>query len=52
MISCTVRNTGARVGDEVVQLYLSDPVAQVVRPARWLAGFVRVLDTPAETFTQ
>jgi beta-xylosidase len=33
VISCTVRNTGARAGDEVVQLYLSDPVAQVVRPA-------------------
>ena len=26
-----------RAGTEVVQLYLSDPVAPVVRPARWLA---------------
>jgi beta-xylosidase len=42
VISCTVRNTGARAGAEVVQLYLSDPVAQVVRPVRWLAGFARV----------
>jgi beta-xylosidase len=41
-ISCTVRNTGDRAGTEVVQLYLSDPVAQVVRPVRWLAGFARV----------
>jgi beta-xylosidase len=41
-ISCTVRNTGSLAGAEVVQLYLSDPVAQVVRPARWLAGFARV----------
>ncbi|MBO0802956.1 MAG: glycoside hydrolase family 3 C-terminal domain-containing protein [Nocardiopsaceae bacterium] len=41
-ISCTVRNTGSRSGDEVVQLYLSDPVAQVTRPRRWLAGFARV----------
>jgi hypothetical protein len=49
VISCTVRNTGARAGDEVVQLYLSDPVAQVVRPARWLAGFVRVPLGPGET---
>jgi beta-glucosidase-like glycosyl hydrolase len=48
VISCTVRNTGARAGDEVVQLYLSDPVAQVVRPARWLAGFVRVPLEPGE----
>jgi len=41
-IACTVRNTGSLPGAEVVQLYLSDPVAQVVRPVRWLAGFVRV----------
>jgi beta-xylosidase len=42
VITCTVRNTGTRAGAEVVQLYLSDPVAQVVRPVRWLAGFARV----------
>jgi beta-xylosidase len=41
-IACTVGNTGSRAGAEVVQLYLSSPVAQVVRPARWLAGFARV----------
>ena len=41
-ISCTVGNTGTRAGAEVVQLYLSDPVASVVRPASWLAGFIRV----------
>ena len=41
-ISCTVANTGTRAGTEVVQLYLTDPVASVVRPASWLAGFVRV----------
>jgi beta-xylosidase len=48
LISCTVRNTGARAGAEVVQLYLSDPVAQVVRPARWLAGFARVPLEPGQ----
>ena len=47
-ISCTVRNTGSVDGDEVVQLYLSDPVAQVVRPQRWLAGFARVSLAPGE----
>ena len=41
-ISCTVRNTGAVAGTEVVQLYLGDPVSSVVRPVRWLAGFARV----------
>ena len=47
-ITCTVRNTGGRAGDEVVQLYLSDPVAQVVRPVRWLAGFARVPLEPGQ----
>ena len=41
-VSCTVCNTGSAGGSEVVQLYLSDPVAQVVRPLRWLAGYARV----------
>ena len=48
VISCTVRNTGDRAGTEVVQLYLSDPVAQVVRPVRWLAGFARVPLDPGQ----
>ena len=47
-ITCTVRNTGARAGAEIVQLYLSDPVAQVVRPVRWLAGFARVPLEPGQ----
>jgi beta-xylosidase len=48
VISCTVRNTGTRTGTEVVQLYLSDPVAQVVRPVHWLAGFARVPLEPGQ----
>jgi len=47
-ISCTVRNTGPVAGTEVAQLYLSDPVASVVRPVRWLAGFARVALAPGE----
>ena len=47
-ISCRVLNTGARAGTEVVQLYLSDPVASVVRPVRWLAGFARVALEPGQ----
>ena len=47
-ITCTVRNTGTRAGTEVVQLYLGDPVAQVVRPVRWLAGFARVPLEPGQ----
>jgi beta-xylosidase len=37
-----VRNTGARPGAEVVQLYLHDPVAQTTRPVVRLIGFARV----------
>ncbi len=43
-----VRNTGARAGDEVVQLYLHDVQAQVARPLKQLIGFARVsLDAAA-----
>ena len=41
-VTVRVRNTGGRAGDEVVQLYLRDVVAQVTRPVRQLAGFARV----------
>ncbi|HET9897644.1 MAG TPA: glycoside hydrolase family 3 N-terminal domain-containing protein [Streptosporangiaceae bacterium] len=47
-ISCTVRNAGAVTGTEVVQLYLRDPVAQVARPVRYLAGFARVTLRPGQ----
>ncbi|HUM71986.1 MAG TPA: fibronectin type III-like domain-contianing protein, partial [Chloroflexota bacterium] len=41
-ISLTVTNTGARDGDEVVQLYVWDKVASVTRPLKELKGFQRV----------
>ncbi|MEV5894238.1 glycoside hydrolase family 3 N-terminal domain-containing protein [Nonomuraea fuscirosea] len=41
-VEVTVRNTGARGGAEVVQLYLHDPVAQTTRPVVRLIGFARV----------
>jgi beta-xylosidase len=47
-ITCTVTNTGPRAGDEVVQLYVDDPVAQIARPVRQLAGFVRVALAPGQ----
>ncbi len=47
-IACTVRNAGAVAGAEVVQLYLRDPVAQVTRPVRYLAGFARVPLQPGQ----
>ncbi len=45
-VSATVRNTGGRHGEEVVQLYLRDPLAPVARPVRQLAGFARVALEP------
>jgi beta-glucosidase len=47
-IACTVRNTGDRAGDEVVQLYLRDVVASLVRPVRELKGFRRISLEPGE----
>ncbi|WP_079187778.1 glycoside hydrolase family 3 N-terminal domain-containing protein [Streptomyces sp. CB02414] len=41
-LALTVRNTGARHGTEVVQLYLHDPVASVVQPVQRLIGYTRV----------
>jgi beta-glucosidase len=41
-IQLTVKNTGARDGDEVVQLYLHDDLASVARPVMELKGFQRV----------
>ncbi|ABM09599.1 glycoside hydrolase family 3 N-terminal domain-containing protein [Paenarthrobacter aurescens] len=42
VVSCSVTNTGSRAGAEVVQLYLTDPVGEVVRPVRELIGYARV----------
>lgn len=38
----TVRNTGTRDGSEVVQLYVQDPWAEVVRPLKQLVGYLKV----------
>jgi beta-glucosidase len=41
-VSVDVQNTGSRAGDEVVQLYIHDPVALLSQPVRRLRGFQRV----------
>jgi hypothetical protein len=48
-VAVRVRNTGERHGSEVVQLYLHDPVASVVRPVQRLVGFARLALAPGET---
>jgi beta-glucosidase len=49
--SVTVTNTGRRKGDEVVQLYLHDPVATISQPVRRLRGFERVTLDPGKART-
>ncbi|MFF8679731.1 glycoside hydrolase family 3 C-terminal domain-containing protein [Streptomyces sp. NPDC015237] len=46
-----VRNTGARAGREVVQVYLARPGSAVERPVRWFAGYTAVRARPGETVT-
>lgn len=41
-VSLTVTNTGRRQGEEVVQLYLRDRVASVVRPVKELFAFEKI----------
>jgi beta-glucosidase len=47
-LSFTLSNTGKVAGAEVVQLYLRDPVASVVRPVEELKGFQRIVLAPGE----
>ncbi len=47
--SCELRNTGARRGDEVVQLYVGFSSSKYDRPARTLAGFARATLEPGES---
>jgi beta-glucosidase len=49
--SVNVTNTGSRAGDEVVQLYINDPVASLSQPVRRLRGFERVTLQPGQTQT-
>jgi beta-xylosidase len=42
VVRVRVRNTGRRAGEEVVQLYVRDPVASITRPVLELKSFVRV----------
>ena len=50
-VSVDVTNTGSRAGDEVVQLYVSWPQPEVVRPREELEGFQRVTVNPGQTKT-
>ena len=47
-IAVDVQNTGARVGDEVVQLYVHEQAPKVKRPIKELRGFERLSLQPGE----
>jgi beta-glucosidase len=47
----TVRNSGARAGREIVQIYVGPETPDGDRPRRWLAGFAAVTAEPGESRT-
>ncbi len=49
MVSFTVRNTGARAGAEVAQVYVGQRSPSVPRPPKELKGFVKVVLAPGES---
>jgi beta-glucosidase len=50
-LTVDVTNSGARAGDEVVQLYVRDKVSRITRPVQELRGFERVTLRAGETRT-
>ena len=48
-VSANVRNTGSRAGEEIVQMYIADPVASVSRPVKELKAFQRIALQPGQT---
>jgi beta-glucosidase len=49
VVTVPVTNTGSRLGAEVVQLYVGDDEAPVVRPVKELKAFRKVTLAPGET---
>jgi beta-glucosidase len=50
-ITAEITNTGSRAGKEVVQLYIRDKLASVVRPVKELKGFAKISLEPGESGT-
>lgn len=48
-VTVPVTNTGSREGAEVVQLYVGDDKASVLRPVKELKGFEKITLAPGET---
>jgi beta-glucosidase len=50
-VSVEIKNSGARAGDEVAQLYVHQEKSRVKVPAKELRGFQRITLQPGETKT-
>ncbi len=48
-VSADILNDGDRAGDEIVQMYIAEPVASVSRPVKELKGFQRLSLKPGES---
>lgn len=48
-VKVTVKNTGAREGQEVVQFYISDKKSSLPRPVKELKGFQKIKLAPGES---
>ncbi|WP_321343583.1 beta-glucosidase BglX [uncultured Draconibacterium sp.] len=48
LATVTLTNTGDKAGEEVVQLYIGDPVASISRPVKELKNFKKVMLQPGE----
>jgi beta-glucosidase len=51
ILSTTITNTGNRVGDEIVQLYIRDKVSNFTRPVKELKDFTRITLAPGASAT-
>lgn len=50
-IQLSITNTGSVSGEEIVQLYIRDPIANRIRPVRELKGFQKILLQVGESKT-
>ena len=50
-LSCDITNPGDRDGEEVIQVYVRDDLASMIRPNKELAGFARVAVEAGKTKT-
>ncbi len=50
-VTVAVKNTGSRAGEEIVQLYIRDLIANQIRPVKELKGFEKITLAPGQEKT-